>query len=87
MNYDITEEQAKEIVYNLPENYLNNYSAWFIVSYVCKRHDWLDLWEEWSMQSDKYDSTKITNIGITITDSLILIIYFGTLAMQNEFKH
>ena len=56
--YDLTEEQAREIINNLPEKYLHNYSDWLIVTSVLKCHDMYDLWDEWSQQSDRYNKIK-----------------------------
>jgi len=57
-NYDITEEQMKDVLNKLDHKYLNNYSDWFMVTSVCKHHDMHDVWDEWSKQSDRYNRTK-----------------------------
>ena len=57
-NYDITEDKLRDIIFNLDEKYLHNYSDWLIVTSVLKCHDMHDLWDEWSQQSDKYNKAK-----------------------------
>jgi len=56
--YDLTEEQIKNILAMLPEKFLNNYSDWLLATTVLKFHGQRDIWEEWSKQSPSYNKTK-----------------------------
>jgi hypothetical protein len=56
--YDITDEQFVNILNQLDQTYLNNYSDWLRVTTVCKHHDKFDIWDEWSKKSDNYDKNK-----------------------------
>ena len=56
--YDITDEQFVNILNQLDQTYLNNYSDWLRVTTVCKHHDKFDIWDEWSKKSANYDSHK-----------------------------
>ena len=56
--YDITDAKFSDILNQLDQTYLNNYSDWLRVTTVCKHHDKFDLWDEWSKKSANYDSHK-----------------------------
>ena len=56
--YDITDEQFVNILNQLDQTYLNNYSDWLRVTTVCKHHDKFDIWDEWSKKSANYDKNK-----------------------------
>ena len=56
--HDITDAKFTNILNQLDQTYLNNYSNWLRVTTVCKHHDKFDLWKTWSKKSANYDSHK-----------------------------
>jgi hypothetical protein len=53
--YDITNDDLMIIFSHLPDNNLNDYLLWLCLTYIFKRHNILDLWNEWSKKSNKYN--------------------------------
>ena len=59
--YDVSNEDLLFILSHLPNKYLDDYSLWLCLTCVFKRHNMIDLWDEWS-KSNNYN--KIKNIKI-----------------------
>jgi hypothetical protein len=64
--YDISDSDLLFILSHLPEKYLNEYSPWLCLTYIFKRHNLLNIWDEWSKKSNKYNKKK----NIQIWDGL-----------------
>ncbi len=60
--HDITDVKFTDILNQLDQTYLNNYSDWLRVTTVCKYHDKFDIWDEWSKKSVNYNSHKNMDI-------------------------
>ena len=55
--YEIDDEQLKQLLNKLPNNFVDVYSDWLIITTILKNMDKREIWEEWSKQSQKYDET------------------------------
>lgn len=60
--YNINDEQFKEIINKLDLSQCNNFKDWFRVSCICKYHNKLQIWDDWSKKGEKYN--KINNLKI-----------------------
>lgn len=56
--YEISDDKVWDILNRLPQNYLDDYSKWLVVTSALKRHNLHDIWDEWSRRSTHYDKTK-----------------------------
>ena len=44
--YDVSNEELLFILSHLPYKFLDDYSLWLCLTYVFKRHNMLDLWDQ-----------------------------------------
>ena len=56
--YDLNDEQIWNILDQLPDEYLTNYSKWLTVTSVLKRHGKHAIWSEWSKKGGHYDEAE-----------------------------
>ena len=80
--YDIINDDLKIILSHLPDKYLNDYSRWLCLTYIFKKHNMLDLWNEWSKKSKKYNEKQNIKIweGLNIEKDEKNLNYFIFLA-------
>lgn len=60
INYDNL--NIEDILFQLPSNYYNDYTYWINIGMILHRlqddtHNYFDLWNNWSKQSDSYDAS------------------------------
>jgi hypothetical protein len=60
--YCITDDEIKDLLSKLPDQYLNHFESWLKVTTVLKRHDKYELWHEWSKTSDRYNYSNNNSI-------------------------
>ena len=56
--YDLNDEQVWNILDQLPEAYLTNYTKWLTVTSILKRHGKHAIWSEWSKRGGHYDEAE-----------------------------
>lgn len=56
--FNVTDDDAKNIISLLGPNYYNNYSEWLKIATIYKNLNKYDICDEWSKQSKKYDKIK-----------------------------
>ena len=57
----------------LPDEYLDNFTKWSIITNILKNYEKYDIWDEWSKQSDKYNSRK--NVVIWRNTKILYLIF------------
>jgi len=53
--YDITDEEIKQILKELPIKYLNEYKEWYKITAILKKINKKKVWDDWSKESKKYN--------------------------------
>lgn len=61
-DYNINDEQFEQIINKLDLSQCNNFKDWFRVTSICKYHNKLQIWDDWSKKGEKYN--KINNLKI-----------------------
>ena len=56
--YDLNDEQIWNILEQLPDEYLTNYTKWLTVTSILKRHGKHAIWSEWSKRGGNYDEAE-----------------------------
>ena len=54
----MSEATAHEILNELGGTYQTNFSEWFLVTGILKKHGLKDVWNTWSKQASNYDQAK-----------------------------
>ena len=62
MRWLINDEQIKKLLCELPNDYVNDYNKWLIITTILKNMNKYDIWNNWSKTSSKYDEN--TNIDL-----------------------
>ena len=57
-DFDLSHETALAILNELEGKYLTNFSDWFLVAGILKKHDLKQTWDQWSKQAASYSETK-----------------------------
>ena len=54
----MSEATAHEILNELGGTYQTNFSDWFLVTGILKKHDLKQVWTQWSQPAANYNQTK-----------------------------
>jgi len=88
--YDLTEEKMKVILNLLPSNYANNYHEWLILTTICKTHNMIKLWDEFSKTRNNYDYYRnnryLRHININIDVNYLIYILKRNNIKTTEIK-
>ena len=57
-DFDLSPETALEILSELDGKYLTNFSDWFLVTGILKKHDLHQTWGHWSKQAANYNQAS-----------------------------
>ena len=63
-SFDISNEGLLKILDYLPNIYVDKWDKWVSLTFIFKKYDLFDVWNEWSKKSIKYDETKIKKYGM-----------------------
>ena len=55
LQFNITDNEIRKIIYQLPSNYYNNYSDWLILLTVLKNLNKFDIFDEFSKKGENYN--------------------------------
>ena len=56
--YDLNDEQIWNILEQLPDEYLTNYTKWLTVTSILKRHGKHAIWSEWCKKGGNYNEAE-----------------------------
>ena len=87
-DFDLNGETATQILSELPERFLTNFSDWFLVTGILKKHGLKTTWEQWSKNASNYDQAKneqIWNSSAGILDINYLVFLLRRAGSEREF--
>ena len=82
----ISDVQLKEMLLLLPSEYLNEYSKWIIITNILKNLNKFDIWDEWSKQSENYNSRANISIWNSTKKIMFNVAYLIKLTNYKTFK-
>ena len=87
-DFNLSPELALEILSELDGKYLTNFSDWFLVTGVLKKHGLENVWDQWSKQAGNYNQAKNQQIWLSRSPCLdinCLVYLLRTGGSKREF--
>jgi hypothetical protein len=81
-----TDEQIQQMLKLLPSEYLTDYTKWIIITNILKGQNKLEIWDDWSKQSTKYNKRKNYSIWRSTKKIIFDVSYLIKLTNFNLFK-